>query len=183
MELIRPEAILETERIKLEPLKRHHANYLYPLFQDSRIYCYIPQNPPISLAWLQQRYQKLESRLSPNNEEAWLNWAVRLKQVIPPQYVGRVEASILQNRAAKIAYEFVPQFWGNGYATEACQYVLQLLFADYSVNEALAIVDTRNEASIRLLERLGFEQIGFQADADFFKDSPSHEYTYHCLKH
>jgi [ribosomal protein S5]-alanine N-acetyltransferase len=183
MKLINSEAILETERMKLEPLKKYHADYLYPLFQNSRIYCYIPQNPPTSLASLQQRYQKLESRLSPSNDEAWLNWAVRLKQVTPLQYVGRIEASILPNRIAEIAYEFAPEFWGHGYATEACQCFLQLLFADYSVNEALAIVDTRNKASICLLERLGFEQIGFQAEADFFKDSASHEYTYRYLKH
>lgn len=70
------------------------------------------------------------------------------------------------------------RFWNNGYATEACQKVLQILFDDYEIIEFTAQVDTRNQASIRLLEKLNFERVEYQASADFFKGSSSDEYTY-----
>ena len=76
MLLIEPEAVLETERLCLEPLLRSHAAILFPLLQDERIYRYIPQDPPISVAALEERYHRLENRLSPTGDEAWLNWAV-----------------------------------------------------------------------------------------------------------
>jgi [ribosomal protein S5]-alanine N-acetyltransferase len=104
MQLIHPELILQTQRLLLEPLKQHHAALLYPILQDPQIYCYIPQDPPASLKILEQRYQKLEQRLSPTGEEAWLNWAVRLKS--SNRFVGRVEASISPIRIAEFAYVF-----------------------------------------------------------------------------
>lgn len=179
MQLIGPEMVLQTQRLLLEPLKRSHAALLYPILQDSQIYCYIPQDPPVSLEILEQRYQKLERRLSPTGEEAWLNWAVRLKS--SEQFVGCVEASVSSNRIANFAYVFGSQFWNNGYATESGQQVLQVLFDDYEVIEIKAQVDTRNQASIRLLERLSFEQVEYLAAVDFFKGSSSDEYTYRRL--
>ena len=176
MQLIYPEKVLQTQRLLLEPLKQHHAALLYSVLQDPQIYCYIPQDPSASLEMLQQHYQKLERRLSPTNEEAWLNWAVRLK--LSEQFIGRVEASVSSNRISDFAYVFGSQFWNNGYATEACQQVLQVLFDDYEVIEIKAQVDTRNKASIRLLERLSFEQVEYQAAVDFFKGTSSDEYTY-----
>lgn len=176
MQLVHPETILQTQRLLLKPLKQSHATLLYPILQNPQIYCYIPQDPPVSLEMLEQHYHKLERRLSPTDEEAWLNWAVGLKS--SEQFIGRVEASVSSNRIANFAYVFGSQFWNNGYATEACQKVLQLLFDDYEVIEIKAQVDTRNQASIRLLERLGFEQVEYQAAVDFFKGSSSDEYTY-----
>lgn len=176
MQLIYPEKVLQTQRLLLEPLKQHHAALLYPILQDPQIYCYIPQEPPASIEVLQQHYQKLERRLSPTNEEAWLNWAVRLK--LSEQFIGRVEASVSLKQSADVAYIFGSRFWSNGYATEACQQVLQVLFDDYEVIEIKAQVDTRNKASIQLIERLSFEQVQYQAAVDFFKGTSSDEYTY-----
>lgn len=66
MQLIHPERILQTERLVLEPIKQRHATLLYPILQDIRIYQYIPQALPASVAMLEQRYQKSERRLSPS---------------------------------------------------------------------------------------------------------------------
>jgi [ribosomal protein S5]-alanine N-acetyltransferase len=179
MKLVKPELILKTKRLVLEPIKLHHAANLFLLLQDERIYRYIPQNPPISIKLLEQRYQKLQSRLSPDRQEAWLNWAIRLKNV--SEYIGRVEASVLPNYTAEIAYELSPTYWNQGYATEACQQILSILFVEYLVKKVKAQVDTRNQASMRLLEKLKFTVIAHQKNADFFKNSPIDEYTYQLL--
>jgi RimJ/RimL family protein N-acetyltransferase len=52
------------------------------------------------------------------------------------------------------------------------------LFADYEAVEIIAEVDTRNEASCKLLERLSFERVAMRVGADFFKGERSDEYTY-----
>lgn len=95
--------------------------------------------------------------------------------------MGTVQATLTARGTAEIAYELGPLFWGQGYATEACRRMLLLLFTGCGVSEASAQVDTRNAASIALLERLGFTQAGFQSQADFFKGHPSDEYTYRLL--
>lgn len=176
MRLIDPEQVVETERLRLEPLQPRHAAELFALLQHPDIYRYIPQEPPTSLAALTQRYQALSRRLAPAGDQVWLNWAVQITAT--SAYIGHVEATVMEDQTAYLAYELGTAFWGRGYATEACTRIIQLLFDDYSVTAISAEVDTRNTASIGLLERLGFVRSGYRADADFFKGSTSHEYTY-----
>jgi ribosomal-protein-alanine N-acetyltransferase len=170
------ETVLETERLRLEPLRERHAGYLFPLFAEPQIYTFIPQDPPKSLGELQTRYRRLETRHSPEGDELWLNWAIYLKK--EKQYTGIVQATIGGDQIAQLAYELNPRFWGFGYATEACQRVINTLFAEYPVTGIIAEVDTRNVASARLLERLSFERIALKAQADFFKGADSDEYVY-----
>jgi RimJ/RimL family protein N-acetyltransferase len=167
---------LETDRLILEPLRRRHAAHLFPALSDRRIYTFIPQDPPTSLLALENRYQQLERRKSPLGDEVWLNWAIRLKQ--PREYIGTVQATVRQDHSSLLAYELSTDFQGKGYATESCARVIESLFADYGVIEIIALVDTRNAASCRLLERLSFERVSMREGADFFKGERSDEYTY-----
>ncbi len=170
------EAVLITNRLLLEPIHQRHAHDLYPILQDERIYRYIPDDPPVSVQVLEQRFQRWELRSSPSGDEIWLNWAVRLKE--PVTYIGLVQVTVHSTRVAYLAYEFAPSSWGQGYATEACRTVLELLSLRYAVVDVLAELDTRNVASLKLLEGLGFERRSFQAGADVFKGRCSDEYTY-----
>ncbi len=167
---------METARLRLEPLVRAHAAALYPLLQDQRIYRFIPQDPPASLEALETRYEKLETRRSPDGREAWLNWAMRLRD--EPQFIGRLEATVKPGGTALIAYELSPDFWGKGYATEACTWLLGELTRRQGARVVEVMVDTRNAASIRLLERLAFRRVSFKQNADWFKGESSDEYTY-----
>ena len=176
MKIFDSETILETERLLLEPLKEEHAIALYPLLQDQRIYQYIPQNPPTSLETLKQRYQRLETRLSPDRTEAWLNWAVYIKE--RRTYAGRVEATVMANCSGQIAYIFSPLFWQQGYAYEACRHSIVNLWKNYDMIEIIAEVDTRNTSSTKLLQRLGFVNWQTHQNVDFFKGSYSNEYVY-----
>ena len=45
-------------------------------------------------------------------------------------------------------------------------------------DDGVTLLDTRNEESWRLLERLGFKRKRTIKDADHFKGSPSDEYEY-----
>jgi [ribosomal protein S5]-alanine N-acetyltransferase len=164
----------------LEPLVRAHARHLFPALSVPLIYRFIPQEPPASLLELEARYQRLESRTSPAGDELWLNWALRLK--LEGQYIGTVQATISSAHSPLIAYELSPDFWGQGYATESCSRVITSLFTDYGVTEIMAEVDTRNLASCKLLERLGFQRILTRERADFFKGEYSDEHTYQLIR-
>lgn len=170
------ESKLETDRLVLEPLRREHAAHLFALLMDQRIYRFIPQNPPASLQALEARYQQLENRKSPGGDERWLNWAIKLKDA--DNYIGTIQATVRNDHTSLLAYELSPDFWGHGYATEACSVVIENLFADYAVAEIIAEVDTRNTASHKLLERLSFRRTAERRRADFFKGAYSDEYTY-----
>lgn len=72
---------------------------------------------------------------------------------------------------------FVPD-QRQGLAREAAEAVLAGLWADAATRVIGASIDTRNLASMALLDRLGFARVGFEKDADFFDGAPSDEYRY-----
>ena len=170
------ERALETYQLLLEPLRQRHAEHLFLLLSDPRIYSFIPQDPPARLSELRARYKQLETRHSPNGDEVWLNWAICLKA--ESQYIGTVQATIEGQEVGKLAYLINPKFWGCGYATEACEQIIKVLFTEHKVTEIRAEVDTRNVASYKLLERLSFERVMTKAGADYFKGRYSNEYVY-----
>jgi [ribosomal protein S5]-alanine N-acetyltransferase len=55
---------------------------------------------------------------------------------------------------------FAPAVWGHGYATEALAAVVRYAFAQLGLSQLAAVNDVPNEASDRLVRRLGFEVTG-----------------------
>jgi [ribosomal protein S5]-alanine N-acetyltransferase len=171
------EKTLETTRLFLEPLCENHAELLFPALSDLNIYKFIPEDP-LELEALRERYRGLQIRCSPKGDELWLNWALRIKG--SETYLGYVQATLREDQTSDFAYVLGSAFWKQGYASEACQRVLELLFESYSMTQMTARVDTRNQASCRLIERLGFTRVALHSNVDFFKGCSSDEYEY-CL--
>jgi len=63
-------------------------------------------------------------------------------------------------RSASLGYCFDGAAWGHGYATEAARALLQWAFPTLDLNRVQAETDTRNTASARVLEKLGFVREG-----------------------
>jgi RimJ/RimL family protein N-acetyltransferase len=66
---------------------------------------------------------------------------------------------ILQREALPdpdLGFAFLPAYWGRGFAFEAAAAVRTYARSELGVGRLLAITSPRNDASIRLLERLGF---------------------------
>lgn len=174
--LVAPERVLETRRLLLEPLTVAHAAGLYELLLDRRLYDFVPQDPPATRQALEDRYRRLSARRSPDGSEAWLNWAVRERAT--GGYVGTLEATVNGDRTAAIAYAVFVPYQRRGFAAEGCERVLAHLFGDYGVSAVVAEIDTRNAASMALVESLGFGRVSLRENADHFKGASSDEYGY-----
>jgi RimJ/RimL family protein N-acetyltransferase len=61
---------------------------------------------------------------------------------------------------AELAYFFHPDHWGNGYATEAARRMVAYGFDERRLDKVWARVLAFNDASARVLERVGFEHEG-----------------------
>jgi RimJ/RimL family protein N-acetyltransferase len=60
--------------------------------------------------------------------------------------------------------------------------MLDTVLARYDVGCAIAEMDTRNEASIRLVESLGFRRVDTVFDAASLKGATSHEHVYRLTR-
>jgi RimJ/RimL family protein N-acetyltransferase len=61
---------------------------------------------------------------------------------------------------AELGYFFHPDHWGNGYATEAARRMVEYGFGERRLDKVWARVLAFNDASARVLERVGFEHEG-----------------------
>jgi RimJ/RimL family protein N-acetyltransferase len=77
---------------------------------------------------------------------------------------------------AEIGFSLAANAQGRGLATEALCAALKLIFAYTSAASIAGITDARNDASIRLLERLGMQRV--ETKDALFRDEPCVEYVY-----
>ena len=168
---------LATPRLRLEPQGPEHAAVMMRVLADPRIHAFVPTDPPTDEAALRERFEQQNSRRSPDGQDYWLNWVVFASE----EAIGTVQATVVPAEAcANVAYMFHPEAWGRGYATEAVQAMLEHL-EGLQVNRFEAHIDTRNLASQRLVERLGFRRAQEIKHADEFKGSVSDEYRYELV--
>ncbi|MEO6918631.1 MAG: GNAT family N-acetyltransferase [Collimonas sp.] len=174
------ETTLFTKRLTIEPLQSTHAAALFPHFCDTALYTFIPQHPPVSLTSLAERYQRLASRASPDGAQIWLNWAVRITG--SEEYIGYGQAGVEADGQAMLAYFVFSPYQRCGYAAEMCTTIRDYLLSAFAVNSVYALIDTRNQASIALVEKLGFQREALLPNADYFKGANSDEYRYRYAK-
>lgn len=78
----------------------------------------------------------------------------------------------------EIGWRFVPSAWGNGYATEAAQAVVDHAWVS-GLDHIVAVTHPDNVASMRVCERLGMRAMGrstayYSADVQLFRlDAPN----------
>jgi RimJ/RimL family protein N-acetyltransferase len=65
-----------------------------------------------------------------------------------------------QNRRAELGYALAREHWGQGLMSEALTALLEYAFSALDLHRIEADVDPRNEPSVRILERLGFQREG-----------------------
>lgn len=144
--------VIRAPRLKLEPQVVAHADAMFDVLSDPAIYAH-ENAPPASVAWLRERFARLETRWSGDGREQWLNWVIRLA---PGELAGYVQATVRGDGTAAIAYVLGSACWGRGLAQEAVAAMIAELAARYRVRRLTAVFKTRNERSRRLLERLEF---------------------------
>ena len=172
--------MIETANLRLEPLRKDHAALLFAPLSDAQLYALMPEDQPQSLDALEKRYAFLESGKSPDDKEHWLNWTIFDRRTAKP--FGTFQATVRDDAASDIAYIVFSAHWRRGIAREAGAGVIDHLFNRYPTPLLAANMDTRNLASIKLVESLGFERTAFVANADTFKGMTSDEYRYELTR-
>ena len=73
--------------------------------------------------------------------------------------IGYVQAVPLEEGAWEIGYHIAKAYTGNGYATEAVQAFLPWIMEKLQLTEMLGVCLKENAASIKVMERCGFEKV------------------------
>lgn len=163
-----------TQRLAIEPLTEHHADELYEGFSHDRLYPFIPERPPRSIEAMRAEYKEFSEGAPEGSGEIWLNWAVR--ESANGGLVGKLQATVFADGLLWIGYKFVLSASGRGLATEAVQWLVDELAARLPHKAVMAAVDTRNDASTRVLQKCGFELL--RTEAAEIHGEPSEDFIF-----
>lgn len=156
--------VLETERLRLEPLRVAHAREMAGALADPALYAFIGGEPP-TVAGLRRRYRTQVAGWSDDGRERWLNWVVRPRA--GGAAIGFVQATVVaagDDRArdrleADLAWVIGVRWQGHGAASEAARAMLDWLVRPAPAGGAVAIVtahiDPGHAASGSVARRLG----------------------------
>ena len=151
---------LETARLVLRPFEEADAEPLFPL----------AANPAVTRFTLWTHHQTLADTRVFVCDYARSRYADRVPEPLavclradprrwPVGAVGVFWAS-RADRVMELGYWLGEPFWGAGYAAEACRAVVAHAFAAYPVERVQARVIVGNDASARVLEKVGFREEG-----------------------
>jgi len=148
---------LDTERLRLRWLEERDVDALYEIFGDPAVIRYW-SSPALT-------DRKAAARLLQEIRDyavqgTLYQWGVALRN--GDQVIGTVTLAWInrEHRRADVGFALAASAWGQGYATEAVARLIKYAFDDMELHRLGADVDPRNERSIRLLERLGFQREG-----------------------
>jgi RimJ/RimL family protein N-acetyltransferase len=158
----------------LEPVKKALAAELLEPLREPSLYEFVIDEPPDTLTSLEQRFWRLERELSPDSEDTCYGWIIR-KDGSP---AGLLQAACNDDRQAFIGYEVFAPYRRQGVAKAAVSAVLGFLARKTDTLQVLAYVDTRNQASIRVLLSIGFSQRRLIPGAAWFRGSVSDEWEF-----
>jgi len=119
-----------TDRLSLEPLTVAHATELAPLLDDRSLHEFTG-GAPLSAAALTARYARLAARRSPDGDQLWGNWVLRVR--LTGEVAGTVQATLPAAGPAagpaEVAWVVVRAAQGRGYAKEAARSLVAVLLS------------------------------------------------------
>jgi RimJ/RimL family protein N-acetyltransferase len=89
---------------------------------------------------------------------------------------------VLPNGWMEIGYQIIPDHRGKGYGTEAAQLMVDHLFLSRDISRIQAITNTKNTASQRILEEIGFKREGTIRKSGYIRGAWANAYLYSILR-
>jgi RimJ/RimL family protein N-acetyltransferase len=173
---------LLTDRLLLRPYEAKDLEAIYDLFSREDVCRYLPWEPMDR----EQAKAKLEQRLQQNHLDADGDPVVL---VAVEQATGRsvgelmLRLSSLASRQGEVGWSFHPDVQGRGLATEGAREVLRLGFEIVGLHRIMAGCDSRNAASLRVMERLGMRREAHFLENEFDKGEWAGEFVCAILEH
>ena len=168
---------VRTRRLTLRALRDDDRPAHFRLFRDESVLRYLYDDVMDDEA-LEAHFAKRWWRGLPKEGE-WANLVVESEGTFLG-HVG-VAAGSSVHRTCEIGYVFSPDAAGRGFATEAARAVVDLAVTCLDAHRVIARLDARNEASRRLLERLGMRREAHHRENEFVKGEWTDELVYALL--
>jgi RimJ/RimL family protein N-acetyltransferase len=149
---------LDANRVCLRTLVESDIDALFEIFSDDQVMRYWSTPPLANKDAARSLFEEISIANSRGSMKKWGIATLGDDIIIGTATLFNLEVS---NGRAEIGYAQNRSRWGQGFMHEALQALLDYSFNQLKLRRLEADVDPRNVASIRILERLGFQREGF----------------------
>ena len=174
-----PAPTLHTARLRLRPFDDADANALFALHSSAHVLRYWDA-PPWSDPGRAERFVTACRQMA----EEGTGTRLAVDRASAGAFIGWCSLTRwnADYRSASMGYCFDDAAWGQGYATEAAGALLEWAFDTLDLNRVQAETDTRNAASARVLEKLGFVREGTLREDCVVNGEVSDSWVYGLLR-
>lgn len=162
---------LETERLRLVEVTKDHAQGVFDNFSNPVVLQYYGMDPMTELAQAEKLVEHFRNSFLASRS---IRWAMVRKE--DNRFAGTIGLNNLSKgmKRAEIGFEIHPDFWRTGMTSEALRAVVNYSFTELGLHRMGAVTFLDNVASIKLLEKNGFEQEGILRSY-LFQNGQSHD--------
>ncbi|HLL69907.1 MAG TPA: GNAT family N-acetyltransferase [Pyrinomonadaceae bacterium] len=145
---------LETSRLRLRPCRLEDLELVQALWTNERVRRFLFDGRVISPDEARSFVEASLANFEQYGYGLWLVFARGAKQ-----FVGFAGFLRSEEGMPNLIYGIHPDFWSEGYATEAAGAVLSYAFESLGLSQVKADVDEPNVESVRVLEKLGMKRV------------------------
>lgn len=147
--------IAPTSRLKFEPIGPHHASLFHRLNADPQVMRYFPAVLSVDETDVFiTRIVDHRARHGFGLDAAFLTQTGAFAGFIG---LLRAEFDAPFTPAVEIGWRLAPEFWGQGLAPEGARAALACGFEELGLGEIVSFTARANEASIRVMEKIGVQ--------------------------
>ncbi len=157
---------LSTRRLILRRIEERDTDDMYEYSCDRAVSKYLLWSAHESK---EQTRKFIRSVIKYYAKQLFYDWAIVEKKsgkMIGTCGFARIDEA---NNSAELGYVLSRSHWGNGYAPEAAQAVLQVGFCELGLNRIEARYMVENTASARVMEKLGMHPEGVRRQELYIK--------------
>lgn len=145
--------MIETERLLLRKITLEDKEDLFKLHRHPEVQKYTGESV---VETIEEIEIAIQTRTDNYTKYGFGRWATFLKKEM--RFVGWAGLAYLPEfDEIDIGYRFLPEYWGQGIATEASHAILKYGFETLKIKKIIAIALKENKASIRVMEKIGMK--------------------------
>lgn len=169
--------VIETDNLLLREVTHDDDHWLFSIFSDPEVVefydIYALENLDQATEMIDRWGRRFENREG-------LRWGIT--QSSSDEVIGTIGLYIQSEWKAALGYDVRRSHWRRGIMTEAITAVIRLAFNQAELERLEALVIPGNQASEKLLEKLGFTNEGTLRHYAYFKDSHHDLQCYSLLR-
>ncbi|MFH1313633.1 MAG: GNAT family protein [Candidatus Eisenbacteria bacterium] len=179
--------VIETERLVLKQMTVSHLDSVFQHFADEEVNRYVDFDPVESIADAQEIIDWGISLYMNNNGILWGIFNKESGRFLGQvNFVNRASGNFTGNvHRAEIGFDLSPQYWRNGYMTEAIISSISWIFDTYKIGirRIEAIINKNNQRAKTLVLNVGFTEEAVLREYVQWKDEFWDMSLFSLLKH